>query len=78
MKDVARLLIYGTVSLAVIWLLVELAGREAVSGYELLPLALLLVVVVPLVLGVVMARRERARSASAGGERPKGQDAGKP
>jgi hypothetical protein len=73
MREFARLLIYATVGLGMIWLLIELAGREQVSGYALLPLALVLVVVVPLVLGIVMARRERMRASD---EAARDRDAG--
>jgi hypothetical protein len=76
MKEVTRLLIYTVGSLAVIWLLIELAGRDHLSGYALLPLALVLVVIAPIAAGIAMARRERTRRAAEGTDH--GRDAGKP
>jgi len=78
MKDIARLLMYAVGSLGVIYLLIVLGSRESISGYTLLPLALLLVVIVPAAIGVAAARRERMRREAGRGGRLKGRDAGAP
>jgi ABC-type proline/glycine betaine transport system permease subunit len=60
MKDIVRFALYAAGSLTVILLLIRLA-KESVSGYTLLPLALVLIIVVPVVVGIAAARRERLR-----------------
>jgi ABC-type proline/glycine betaine transport system permease subunit len=76
MKDVVRLLIYAAGSVGIIYILVVLGRQESVSGYTLLPLAVLLVVVVPVAIGIAAARRERMRREAAHNERRR--DAGTP
>lgn len=58
MKDLKRLVIYGSVAGAAIALLSGLAASGKVSGDMMVVIALLLVVVVPLVAMVFIGRRE--------------------
>lgn len=76
MKELTRLLLYAGGSVAVILLLVGLATRQAVPGYALLSLAIVLVVVLPVGVSVAVARRERLRRDTE--QRLKGPDAGHP
>lgn len=59
MKDLLRLLVYGGSALLVIGLLSLLATRDLVSPDTLIALSVLLVVVLPVILGIMLARRER-------------------
>jgi len=59
MKDIKGLLIYGSAAGVVILLLATLGRSDAISGGTKLSLALLLVVVLPIVLSVVIAKKER-------------------
>lgn len=59
MKDLLRLLVYGGSALLVIGLLSLLATRDLVSPDMLIALSVLLVVVLPVILGIMLARRER-------------------
>ncbi|MCC6301939.1 MAG: hypothetical protein IT489_03960 [Gammaproteobacteria bacterium] len=59
MKDLLRLLIYGGGAVLVIGLLSLLATGDLVSPDMLVTISVLLVIVLPVILGVMMARRER-------------------
>jgi hypothetical protein len=58
MKDLKRFLFYGTASGLVILLLTLIGRSEAISGGIKVSLALILVVVLPLFLGVFIAKKE--------------------
>ena len=58
MKDLKRLLIYGTAAGLAILVLTLLGSSEAISGGVKISLALILVVVLPLVMSVYIARKE--------------------
>lgn len=59
MKDLLRFLIYGGGAALVIGLLSLLATRDLVSPDALVALSVLLVIVLPVILGVMLGRRER-------------------
>ncbi len=59
MKDLLRLLVYGGGAALVIGLLSLLATNRLVSPDILVALSVLLVIVLPVILGVVLGRRER-------------------
>lgn len=59
MKDLKRLVIYGGVAGLMILFLTLLGRSEAVSGGVKVTVGLLVVVVLPLVLSVFIARKER-------------------
>lgn len=59
MKDLLRLLVYGGGATLVIGLLSLLATNRLVSPDMLVALSVLLVIVLPVILGVVLGRRER-------------------
>jgi hypothetical protein len=64
MKDLKRFLIYG-MSAGLVILFLALVGRsDAVSGGVKISLALILVVVVPLVLGVMIGKKEQREKSS--------------
>jgi hypothetical protein len=58
MKDLKRLLIYGTATALLILVLTLLGSSEAISGGVKVSLALILVVVLPLLMSVYIARKE--------------------
>ena len=58
MKDLKRLLIYGTAAGLAILILTLLGSSEAISGGVKISLALILVVVLPLIMSVYIARKE--------------------
>lgn len=58
MKDLKRLLIYGTAAALAILILTLLGRSDAISGGVKVSLALILVVVVPLIMSVYIARKE--------------------
>lgn len=59
MKDLKNLLIYGALGGLMVLLLMLMGQSDAVSGGVKVTLALILVVVVPLVLGVYIGKKER-------------------
>ena len=59
MKDLLRFLIYGGGAALVIGLLSLLATDRLVSPNVLVTLSVLLVIVVPVVMGILLGRRER-------------------
>ncbi|MGE0225817.1 MAG: hypothetical protein AB7S57_21285 [Acetobacteraceae bacterium] len=59
MKDLLRFLIYGGGAALVIGLLSLLATRDLVSPDALVALSVLLVIVLPVIFGVMLGRRER-------------------
>lgn len=59
MKDLLRLLIYGGGAALVIGLLSLLATDRLVSPNTLVVLSVLLVIVLPVILGIMLGRRER-------------------
>jgi hypothetical protein len=59
MKDLFRFLIYGGGAALVIALLSLLATDRLVSPNVLVTLSVLLVIVVPVVMGILLGRRER-------------------
>jgi hypothetical protein len=59
MKDLLRFLIYGGGAAFVIALLSLLATDRLVSPNVLVTLSVLLVIVVPVVMGILLGRRER-------------------
>ncbi len=61
MNDLIRLLGYGAVAAIAIFVLISLAGTNMLSGNVLVSLAILLVVVLPVALMVVIAKKEKAR-----------------
>jgi len=58
MKDLKRFLIYGSAAAVVILVLTLLGRSEAISGGVKVSLALILVVVLPLIMSVYIARKE--------------------
>ena len=58
MKDLKRFLIYGSAAALAILVLTLLGRSAAISGGVKVSLALILVVVVPLVMSVYIARKE--------------------
>ena len=63
MKDLKNLVIYGGLAGLMVLVLALLGRSDVVSGGVKVTLALILVVVVPLVLGILMARKERREKA---------------
>lgn len=61
MKEIMRLLGYGLGTLAVILLLVQVGSAD--SGGGVVFLAVLLVIVLPVVLGVILAGRAKRKEA---------------
>lgn len=61
MKDLLRLLIYGGGAALVIGLLSLLATDRLVSPNALVAISVLLVIVLPVVFGILLGRRERLR-----------------
>jgi len=61
MKDLLRLLIYGGGAALVIGLLSLLATDRLVSPNALVTISVLLVIVLPVVFGILLGRRERLR-----------------
>ncbi len=59
MKDLLRFLIYGGGAALVIGLLSLLATGDLVSPDALVAISVLLVIVLPVILGVMLGRRER-------------------
>ena len=59
MKDLLRLLIYGGGAALVIALLSLLATDRLVSANTLVVISVLLVIVLPVLLGIMLGRRER-------------------
>ncbi len=59
MKDLKRMLIYGGGALLAILLLIELAASHVLTGNAMVLLAILLVIVLPTVLVIRVAKRER-------------------
>jgi len=59
MKDLKRLVIYGGVAGLMILFLTLMGRSEAISGGVKVTVGLLVVVVLPLVLSVYIARKER-------------------
>lgn len=64
MKELRRLLGYGLGTAAVIALLIGVAAMQNSPSWLLPVAALLLVVVVPIVLGVVLTRRDKQRTST--------------
>lgn len=64
MKDLQNLLVFGSTAFAAFLILYLLSGK--LSGGEMVGLAVTLVVVLPVALGVVIAKREHARNAGQG------------
>lgn len=59
MKDLINLAIYGLGTLAVIFLLIFGSQFDIVSANAVGVIAILAVVIVPVVIGVLMAKREK-------------------
>jgi len=59
MKDLKRLLIYGSSAGLMVLVLAMLGRSDAISGGVKVSLALILVVVLPLILSIFIARKER-------------------
>lgn len=59
MKDLKRLLIYGGTALFSILLLVELASAHVLTGNAMVGVAVFLVIVLPAVIAIKAAKRER-------------------
>ncbi|MCC6208269.1 MAG: hypothetical protein IT488_08960 [Gammaproteobacteria bacterium] len=59
MKDLLRLLVYGGGAALVIGLLSLLAMGRLVSPDMLVAISVLLVIILPVILGIMLARRER-------------------
>jgi len=59
MKDLKRFLIYGTAAGLLILVLTLLGRSEAISGGVKVSVALILVVVLPLLMSVYIARKEQ-------------------
>jgi len=63
MKDLKNLVIYGGLAGLMVLILALLGRSDMVSGGVKVSLALILVVLVPLVLGVFIAKKERREKA---------------
>ncbi len=59
MKDLKNLMIYGLAAGLAVLILAMLGRTEAISGGVKISLALILVVILPLILSVKMAKKER-------------------
>ncbi|MDH5229455.1 MAG: hypothetical protein OEZ58_22165 [Gammaproteobacteria bacterium] len=59
MKDIKRLFFYGGLSVAVILLLINVAGQEGVSSGTLVFLAIFFVVILPVVLSIWMVGKQK-------------------
>lgn len=59
MKDLKNLVIYGSAAGLVVLILATLGRTDAISGGVKISLALILVILLPLILSVRMAKKER-------------------
>lgn len=62
MKDLKRLLMYGGGALIVIVILAQLAASRSLSANAMVAVSILLVIVLPVLLGIFFARREKNRN----------------
>ncbi len=63
MKDLKRMVIYSALALFSILLLIELAGRHYLSDNLMIVLAVAIVIILPVIVIVQVAKRERAEQA---------------
>lgn len=61
MQDLKRLLVYGGGALVVILVLSQLAASQRLSANAMVAVSVLLVIILPVLLGIWFARRERNR-----------------
>ena len=59
MKDLKNLAIFGGISLAIILLLVSMAATDTISDTSVGYMAVFLMIVLPIVLGIRMVKKEQ-------------------
>jgi chromate transport protein ChrA len=59
MKELIRMFVYVVPTVAVIFFMIWLTRQEGMSDNFMVGVAILLVIIIPVVIGVVLARRER-------------------
>ncbi len=59
MKELARMMVYTIGAVSVIFIMIWLTRQEGLSGNFMVSVAVLLIIIIPITLGVIMARRER-------------------
>ena len=62
MKDLVQLLIYGGLTVAAILLLVAMSNMENISSNVVVFTSIMLVIVLPVVIGIRAAKKERERN----------------
>ncbi len=69
MKELTRLVLYTAATAAIILFVIFMARFDNESGTFLVSIGEFMVVVLPVAVGILMARRERARHAAEGGDK---------
>lgn len=59
MKELTRMVVYTVSTVSVIFFMIWLTGHENLSGNFMVGVAILLIIIIPVVIGVVLARKER-------------------
>ncbi|MDH5258209.1 MAG: hypothetical protein OEX07_09370 [Gammaproteobacteria bacterium] len=59
MKDLAQLAIYGTLTIGAIMVLITMSRMENLSSSTLVLTAMLLIIVLPVVIAIQVAKKER-------------------
>lgn len=62
MKDLVQLFIYGGLTIAAILLLVAMSNMENISSSVVVFTSIMLVIVLPVVIGIRAAKKERERN----------------
>lgn len=69
MKELLRMFVYTVPAVAVILFMIWLTRQEGLSGTFLVSVAIVLVIIIPVVIGVILGRKERQQR-ERGTERP--------
>lgn len=69
MKELTRFVLYSIATVAIILSIIFMARFDNESGSFLVGVGVFMVVVLPVAVGVLMARRERARHAAEHGDK---------
>ncbi len=59
MKELTRMIAYTVGAVSVIFIMIWLTRQEGLSGSFMVFVAAMLIIVIPITIGVVLARRER-------------------
>jgi sugar phosphate permease len=59
MKELTRMIAYTVGAVSVIFIMIWLTRQEGLSGNFMVFVAAMLIIVIPITIGVVLARRER-------------------